>query len=436
MSVESAADFDAVVQKLRGSAESTAASCASQLDMKEKTESAPRTSLTCSVPPGEAASVAAVLNALKSDGTDIQFAFMSPSLADVFIRLCENAEAAASTQSAQHSPGAQPMPHAAHTTATVHAEPRSHLDIAKDISAVIELERQPVTSCQQIAALVAEKFQLAQKRPSTLLPTVILAIGLAAVCALAFADLSPPERDAAVTHLSCISAIVLKTADLWLHVNLVFLTRVANPFSFGSQVDLHPTAILSGTSAAPELIVGWDAPSTAKTPLRTLLTSPLVDVPLPVNGSGSGVAAFSDLVNTSNAAAAVSVSAASAGFDMLLATNGSVLFGNVAAITVCNSAILCLAGGVGGNGGEDCPLIGVSLALLPESESEQAYQQVFDQVLKATVSGLILSFLMVLALPAQLTPVLEEQVCFALCEFQGSSQSCECDCKCKLVEST
>ena len=404
MSVENAAHFDKVVQQLRNGAESAAASCVSQIVANEKTESASRTSLTCSVPPDEAPSVAALLDALNSDGLAVQFSFTSPSLADVFIRLCENAEAAECAQSAPDSPDAQRMLQAGRTTATVHAEPRSHLDIAKDISAVLELERQSVTSSQQIAALFTEKFQLARKRPSTILPAAMLAIGLAAVCALAFSDLSPPQHNSVVScrfrsFFSNMASRDVLTKDLAQTVGL--------------QVDLHPRAVLAGTSGVPELIVGWDESSTAKTPLRTFLTSPLVDLPLPINGSDAGVEKFADLVNISNAAAAISVSAASFGFDILLATNASVLFGDVAALTVCDSAILCFGNGLGN--GENCPLIGVSLALLPESEAEQAYQQVFDQVLKATVSGLILSFLMVLALPAQLTPVLEEQVCFKYC---------------------
>ena len=167
--------------------------------------------LVLSVPPDVVVPVATLMDELQQRGDIESYGLTAPSLTDVFVKLCENAEAAAlsTTTSAEGGGGkskqessdpdhddvgaeaeaaAAAAAAAATTTTTTLSRDRSHE--AGDISAVVNLVLRKPTPSVQIGILLREQFQLSCKRLSMYAPAVLLALGLAAALALAFVELS------------------------------------------------------------------------------------------------------------------------------------------------------------------------------------------------------------------------------------------------------
>ena len=104
-------------------------------------------------------------------------------------------------------------------------------------------------------------------------------------------------------------------------------------------------------------------------------------------------------------------------YDVVVFGNGSALLSEIATMAVIDSAIVCQRYGLPDMA--NCPMIDVSYEVLPKTEYEEAYQQIYEEILKATLAGMIVGFLMMISIPSQVTPILEDRVrgCFVLLRF-------------------
>jgi len=165
--------------------------------------------------------------------------------------------------------------------------------------------------------------------------------------------------------------------------------------------------------------VGWDSAgwtiAGASGRANVQLLNDFVTSPVLMNGSDLGFHSFADMAAEPNVSlaphgylGALSVaSSASHIYNVSVVGNASALFAEPIGLSLMHGSILCTALG---DVGVDCKPITVALDVMPQSAAEIEYERIYNAILKSTIAGLILSLLIVVAVPSQIAPVLEERV--------------------------
>ena len=145
--------------------------------------------VVCDIPGESVVEVAELMDCAQDQGRISAFGLTAPSLSDVFIRLCENAEAEEELKRQQRTHPTEAQPTEANNELPTQAK-NEHAHVAADIAKAVSLPRQTPSTTRRICILVEERFRLSTKRPSMFVPAIVLTLGLVAATILAFVDVS------------------------------------------------------------------------------------------------------------------------------------------------------------------------------------------------------------------------------------------------------
>ena len=158
-------------------------------------------------------------------------------------------------------------------------------------------------------------------------------------------------------------------------------------------------------------VVEWGPPSHVYSDGATALLGSNITTPQVLGGPTIGVETFGDMV----AFDPLDVPQGYLGAVQFLSNasfvacgNATALFGESVSIMLATGALLC-------DTQIDCAPSDVKIAFMPPTEEEAAQTRAENESLKATLVGLVFSFIVIVALPSQVAPILEEKVCCCCC---------------------